>query len=40
MERSGESATAKDAQIESSKEECAEGMGQSINDAAVKDAQM
>jgi hypothetical protein len=31
-------AAAKDAEIKSSKEECASGMGQRGNDAAVKDA--
>ena len=33
-------AAVKDAQIKSSKEECALGTGQRSNDAAVKDAQI
>ena len=33
-------AAEKDAQIKSSEEECALGMGQNPNDAAVKDAQI
>jgi hypothetical protein len=40
MEQRSNDAAMKDAQIKSSKEECALGMGQRSNDAAAKDAQI
>jgi hypothetical protein len=40
MGQSSSDATTKDAQIKSSKEECASGMGQSANYAAAKDAKI